>query len=114
MLTPLEIKKKQFEQKMRGADADEVQSFLDVVSLDMESLLAEKRQVEDKLIIVSERLEHFVSLEQTIEKTLAAALQTAVTMQEQARRDTELILREAEIEKTRKLNDARIEQERIE
>ncbi|HZK76205.1 MAG TPA: DivIVA domain-containing protein, partial [Candidatus Kapabacteria bacterium] len=61
-----------------------------------------------------ERLDHYVSLEQTIEKTLAAAQQTAVTMQEQAKREVELILRDADLERNRKMNDARIEKNRLE
>lgn len=113
-LTALEIKKKEFEQKMRGADPEAVQSFLDQVSLEVETLTVEKKELEEALLKTRERLEHYTALEQTIEKTLGAAQQTAVTMQEQAKRDAELILREADIEKTRKLNDARMEHEKLE
>jgi cell division initiation protein len=111
-LTALDIKKKQFQQKFR--DENEVQNFLDQVSLDVESLTTEKKELEDALASTRERLEHYTSLESTIEKTLAAAQQTAVQMQEQAKREAELILRDADLEKMRKLNDTRIEQERIE
>src|ERR1051325_7325424 len=113
-LTALEIKKKEFEQKMRGADPEAVQAFLDQVSLEVETLTIEKKDLEEVLAKNKERLEHYTSLESTIEKTLAAAQQTAVTMQEQAKRDAELILREAEIEKVRKMNDARMEHEKLE
>jgi cell division initiation protein len=113
-LTALEIKKKEFEQKMRGADPEAVQAFLDQVSLEVETLTIEKKELEETLLKNKERLEHYTSLESTIEKTLAAAQQTAVTMQEQAKRDAELILREAEIEKVRKMNDARMEHEKLE
>lgn len=113
-LSALEIKKKEFTQKMRGADAEEVQAFLDQVSAEVEAMAIEKKESEERLAIVIERLDHYVSLEQTIEKTLAAAQQTAVTLQEQAKREVELILRDAELERNRKLNDARIEQNRLE
>lgn len=113
-LTALEIKKKEFQQKMRGCDPEEVQAFLDQVSLEVETLTSEKRELEEALMSTREKLDHFVSLEQMIEKTLAAAQQTAVTMQEQAKREAELILREAESERMRKLNDTRIENERLE
>ena len=112
-LSALEIKKKEFTQKMRGADPDEVQAFLDQVSAEVEVLAVEKKASEERLAILIEKLEHYTSLEQTIEKTLAAAQQTAVTLQEQAKREAELILRDAELERSRKLNDARIEQNRL-
>ncbi len=113
-LTALEIKKKEFEQKMRGADPEAVQAFLDQVSMEVETLTLEKKELEDTLLKTKERLEHYTSIEQTIEKTLGAAQQTAVTVQEQAKREAELILREADIERTRKLNDAKTEHERLE
>ena len=40
-LTALEIKKKDFQQKMRGIDQDEVQAFLDLVSREVESLFGQ-------------------------------------------------------------------------
>ncbi len=110
----LEIKKKEFNQKMRGADLDEVQAFLDQVSAEVEAMMVEKKESDERVAILIEKLEHYTLLEQMIEKTLAAAQQTAVTMQEQAKREAELILRDAELERSRKLNDARIEQNRME
>ena len=112
-LSALEIKKKEFTQKMRGADPDEVQAFLDKISAEVETMMVKKQASEDRMTIVLEKLEHYTSLEQTIEKTLAAAQQTAVTITEQAKREAELILRDAELERSRKLNDARIEQNRL-
>jgi cell division initiation protein len=113
-ISALEIKKKEFTQKMRGADPEEVQAFLDQLSSDVEAMALEKKESEERLALMTERLDHFISLEHTIEKTLAAAQQTSVTLQEQAKREAELILRDAELERNRKLNDARIEQNRLE
>src|SRR5438045_3751589 len=92
-LTALEIKKKEFEQKMRGADPEAVQAFLDQVSTEVETLTLEKREMEEVLLKTREKLEHYTALESTIEKTLAAAQQTAVTMAEQGKKDVGLILR---------------------
>jgi len=113
-LSALEIKKKEFQQKMRGADPEEVQAFLDQISAEVESLAGEKKELEDNLATVRERLDHYISLEQTIEKTLAAAQQTAVVMQEQAKKESELILRDAALERDRKMNDLRVEMETAE
>ncbi len=112
-LSALDIKKKEFSQKMRGPDPDEVRAFLEQAAAEVELLTTEKNTAEDRLLIVTERLDHYISLEQTIEKTLAAAQQTAVRMEEQARKESELILRDAELERARKLADVRMELERL-
>ena len=111
-LSALEIKKKEFQQKMRGADPEEVQAFLDQVSAEVEALVREKKDVEDALATTRERLEHYTSLEQMIEKTLVASQQTAVKIEDQARREAELILRDASLERERRMADARAELER--
>ncbi len=113
-LSALEIKKKEFQQKMRGCDPDEVQSFLDQVSQEVEVLVREKKDADERLVTTEERLAHYLSLEQTIEKTLMAAQQTAVKIEEQAKREAELIRRDAELDRDRKLTDGRIEVERLE
>ena len=112
-LSALEIKKKEFQQKMRGIDQEEVQAFLDRVSEEVEALTSEKRSVEDKLATTEERLSHYLSLESTLEKTLAAAQQTAVKLEEQAKKEAELILRSAEIEKDQKLMNTRLELSKV-
>jgi cell division initiation protein len=112
-LSALDIKKKEFQQKMRGADPDEVQAFLNEVSEEVELLALEKKESQEKLIACEERLGHYLSLESSLEKTLSAAQQTAVRLEEQAKKEAELILREAELERSRKMNDLRIELDHV-
>ena len=112
-LSALDIKKKVFSQKMRGDDSDEVRAFLDLAAAEVELLTVEKMDAENRLASTTERLDYYVSLEQMIEKTLAAAQQTVVKMEEQARKEAELILREASIERDRKVNETRVELDRI-
>src|SRR6187402_1062385 len=93
-LTALDIKKKEFEQKMRGYDVDDVRKFLDEVSFEVD------------------KLAHYISLESTLEKTLLAAQQTAMKMEDQAKKEAELIMTEARLEKDRSLRDIPLEIER--
>lgn len=104
-LSALDIKKKEFEQKMRGYDAVEVRAYLDIVSQEMDSLTIEKAQAEHELADTKKRLEHFLSLEQTLERTLVGAQQTSIKMEEQARKESELIIREAELKRDQTLNN---------
>ncbi len=112
-LSALDLKKKEFQHVWRGDDANEVRAFLDRAAAEVEQLTIEKRDAEDRLVNALERLEYYVSLEQTIEKTLAASQQTVVKMEEQARKESELILREARQERDRSVNEARLELERL-
>jgi cell division initiation protein len=113
-LSALDIKKKEFQQKMRGADPDEVQAFLNEVSTEVETLAREKNEIETKFRETSDRLANYLGLESQLEKTLVAAQQTAMKMEEQAKREAELILRDAQLERSRTLAEGRMEQERLE
>ena len=112
-LSALDLKKKEFQRTWRGNNANEVRIFLDRAAAEVEQLTIEKRDAEDRLANATERLEHYISLEETIEKTLAAAQQTVVKMEDQARKEAELILRDARNERDRKINEARLELERL-
>jgi cell division initiation protein len=112
-LSALDIKKKEFQQKLRGEAAEEVQAFLNQVSEEVETLAVEKKELEERLMTSEERLGHYLALESSLEKTLAAAQQTAVRLEDQARKEAELILREADIERNRKMNDLRIELDHV-
>lgn len=49
MITPLEIENKQFAKAMRGYNADEVDQFLDEITLDLQKLLAENERLKAKV-----------------------------------------------------------------
>jgi cell division initiation protein len=104
-LSALDIKKKEFEQKMRGCDPIEVKAYLEIVSQEMDALTIEKAQAEHELADTKKRLDHFLNLEQTLERTLVGAQQTSIKMEEQARKEAELIVKEAELKRDQALNN---------
>jgi len=112
MLSALDIKKKEFEQKMRGYDVDEVRKFLEDVSKEFDMLVRDEISLEDELEETKKKLDHYRGLESTLEKTLLAAQQTAIKMEEQAKKEAELILGEARLERDKMLRDIPIEIER--
>jgi cell division initiation protein len=113
-LSALDIKKKEFEQKMRGFDPIEVKAYLEIVSQEMDSLTIEKAQAEHELADTKKRLEHFLGLEQTLERTLVGAQQTSIKMEEQARKEAELIIKEAELKRDQTLVNINSEVEKVE
>jgi cell division initiation protein len=112
MLSALDIKKKEFEQKMRGYDVEEVRKFLDEVSKEFDLLVRDEISLEDELEETKKKLQHYLGLESTLEKTLLAAQQTAIKMEEQAKKESELILQEARLERDKMLREIPMEIER--
>jgi cell division initiation protein len=112
MLSALDIKKKEFEQKMRGYDVEEVRAFLDEVAKEFELLFRDEISLEDEIEETKKKLAHYLSLESTLERTLLAAQQTAVKMEDQAKKESELILQEARLERDKMLKDIPMEIER--
>jgi cell division initiation protein len=112
MLSALDIKKKEFEQKMRGYDVEEVRRFLDDVSKEFDILVRDEISLEDELEETKKKLDHYRGLESTLEKTLLAAQQTAIKMEEQAKKEAELIMMEARLERDKMMKEIPMEIER--
>ena len=66
MLTPIDIDNKEFARQIKGYNIDEVDIFLDQISDDLEILMKEKMELEEKL----EKLEKSVDQYKAVETTL--------------------------------------------
>jgi cell division initiation protein len=105
-LTPLDIHNKEFSKGFRGYDEDEVNEFLDQIIKDMELLIKEKRELEEKAQTMTERLGHFTKLEETLSKSIIVAQETAEEVKNNARKEAQLILKEAEKNADRIINES--------
>ena len=76
-LTPLDIHNKEFTRKIRGYDEDEVNEFLDQVIKDYEMVIREKKELDEKVNQLNERLGHFTNIEETLNKSILVAQETA-------------------------------------
>lgn len=111
-ISALEIKKKEFEQKMRGYDADEVRRFLDEVSNEVDTLTRDNISLEEELLETKKKIEHYLKIESSLEKTLLAAQQTAMKMEEQAQKEASLLLEKARFERDKMMQELPLEIER--
>lgn len=111
-ISALEIKKKEFEQKMRGYDVDEVRRFLDEVSNEVDTLTRDNISLEEELNETRGKLDHYLKVETSLEKTLLAAQQTAVKMEEQSKKEASLLLEQARLERDKMMNELPLEIER--
>lgn len=105
-LTPLDIHNKEFSKGFRGYDEDEVNEFLDQVIKDYELIIREKKELEEKLHSLDERLGHFTTIEETLHKSIVVAQEAAEEVRGNAQKEAKLIIREAEKNADRIVNEA--------
>ena len=97
MLTPLDIHNKEFKRGFRGYSEEEVDAFLDEVVKDYEKLYRENIELKETLDRVNSKLEHYQHMENTLHSTLVIAQETAEEVKLNARKESELQIKEAEI-----------------
>ncbi|KYD08168.1 DivIVA domain-containing protein [Heyndrickxia sporothermodurans] len=105
-LTPLDIHNKEFSKGFRGYDEDEVNEFLDQVIKDYELIIREKKELEEKLSSLNERLGHFTNIEETLNKSIVVAQEAAEEVRGNAQKEAKLIIRESEKNADRIVNEA--------
>ncbi|GAA0299275.1 cell division initiation protein [Gracilibacillus halotolerans] len=105
-LTPLDIHNKEFARGFRGYDEDDVNEFLDQVIKDYEAVIREKKELETKVEQLNEKLNHFSDIETTLNKSILVAQETAEEVKENARKESKLIMKEAEKNADRIINEA--------
>jgi cell division initiation protein len=105
-LTPLDIHNKEFSRSFRGYDEDEVNEFLDHIIKDYEGLIRENKELHSKIAQMEERLSHFTNIEESLSKSIIVAQETAEEVKANARKEAQLIIKEAEKNADRIINDA--------
>ncbi|WP_158737635.1 DivIVA domain-containing protein [Alteribacillus sp. YIM 98480] len=113
-LTPLDIHNKEFTRGFRGYDEDDVNEFLDQVIKDYENVIREKNELFSKVNELEERLEHFSNIEETLNKSILVAQESAEEVRRNAKKESQLIIKEAEKNADRIINDALNKSRKIE
>lgn len=95
-ITPLDIQQKQFPMKFRGFDVEEVYAFLEVIREEMEELLRENANLKENIQRTEVQIREFKDMETTLRETLMTAQQMVEEYKINARKEAELLIREAE------------------
>ena len=93
-LSPLDIHNKEFTNKFRGYDEDEVNEFLDQVVKNYEIVIREKKALEEQVKQNEEKLGHFTNIEQTLNKSILVAQETAEDVRANAMKESKLIIKD--------------------
>jgi len=108
-LTPLDIQQKEFKKAFRGYDIDDVNEFISRITRDYETFYTENRQLKEQILRLQDQMKNYIEMEKTLKQALIAAQKSAGEMHANARREAELIIKEAELNAERIIEDARLE-----
>ena len=110
MITPLDIENKKFaKQMMNGYNVEEVDDFLDEITVDYEKTYKENSELRMKVEELNSKLEHYKNIENTLQDTLLMAQSTAEEVKNVAKQKAEQIINEAQASAVK--NVAELEQE---
>ena len=106
MITPLDIENKKFaKQMMNGYNVEEVDDFLDDLTEDYSRNYKEVTELRTKVTELSQSLEHYKSIEETLQSTLLMAQTTAEDVKKVAKQQAEQIISEAKGTAEKQVNE---------
>jgi cell division initiation protein len=105
-ITPLDIQQKQFPMKLRGFDVEEVYAFLEVIREEMEDLLRENANLKENIQRLDNQMKGYRDMETTLRETLLTAQQMVEDYKMNARKEAELVVKEAELRAESHLKEA--------
>lgn len=98
MITPLDIENKKFaKQMMNGYSVDEVDDFLDDLTVEYEKMFKENAEYKNEIVRLKEDMEHYKAIESTLQNTLIMAQTTAEDVKSVASKQAEQIIAEAKL-----------------
>lgn len=107
-MTPSEIQNKSFERKgMGGYRADEVDAYLGQIAAYVQRLEEEKQELQDKMMVLAEKLEEYREDEDSLRAALIGAQKLGDSVVRDAKKKAEAILTEANAKAEEIVGDAR-------
>lgn len=113
-LTALDVRRYDFGRSLRGYDPERVEQFRTQVAEELERLSRLTQDLESKARSFHEQLRAFRDRDKALNEALVSAQQLRADMREQAERESQLLVREAQIEAERNMEFARTELSRME
>ena len=107
MITPLEIQEKEFGRSLKGFKEEEVNEFLDQITLDLECLLAENQQLLLENQKLRDDLKKFQESEHSVINTLETAKALMNDISVSAEKRAQILLKNAELEAQTMMREAK-------
>ena len=97
MYTPLDIENKKFsKQMMNGYSVEEVDDFLDELTVDYEKIYKQTTESNTKIESLMQELQKYKNIESTLQNTLIMAQSTADEIKKVAKQEADQLIREAQ------------------
>jgi cell division initiation protein len=112
-ITPLDARKQEFNKTMRGYDCAEVQAFLNTLADEYEAVLVDNKQIRERLMEQEDKLTEYLSMERNLRDTLMTAERVMQETRENASREGDLIVKDAEMKARGVLEECRLRTEEL-
>lgn len=96
-LTPLEIQKQVFARALKGYNQDEVRGYLSMVAEEIERLVKDVDRLSRENVMLREELDDHSQRERILKDTLLSAQKVSEEVKSNARKEAELIVKDAEL-----------------
>ena len=97
MITPLDIENKKFsKQMMNGYSVEEVDEFLDDLTVDYGKAYKQSTELSERVDELEKSLKHYKTIEDTLQNALVMAQSTAEEVKRVAQQQADQIIKEAE------------------
>ncbi len=113
MITPLDIQNKEFSKVVRGYKEEEVDEFLDLITVDLEKVIAENVSLKEQVSSLQKDLTKYRASETAVLDTLEAAKALMGDISASAEKRAEILLKNAELDAQLIQREAKEEAERL-
>jgi cell division initiation protein len=105
-LTPLDIQKQTFSKSLKGYQPDDVRAYLHLVAEEIERLLRDVDRLSRENAMLREDMQEHSQREQILKDTLLSAQKVSEEVRATARKEAELIVKDAELLSERLIGQA--------
>jgi len=106
-ISPMEIRQQEFTKKMRGYDAEEVQNFLESLAEEFDKISVENESLKEGLQSLTDQVDEYKKIEKNLQDTLLKAQDSAAKSMEATKKQTGLMIKEAELKASQIIEKAR-------
>jgi cell division initiation protein len=97
-ITPLDIRQQQFKKTRGRYDAGEIDSFLNMVSMELEASVRENAELKEEMKRTKNRLGELIENEKILRDAIISTQKAAENILENARKEREIMLAEARLD----------------
>lgn len=113
MITPADIQKKEFTKGFRGYDIEEVDMFLDLITLDLEKLIKENLNLKAQVATLEKNQGSIAGTDLTVKDTLETAKKIMDDLAVSSEKRAKTIVENAEIDAAIIIKDAKMKAEQV-